>query len=284
VSPSQWTNAYDWYFTGNKRDQMRLHEAEMTGMIDSTFFGGSFASEAYHGHHVMTKALKQLKKQQFEANKEEILKRVQEQEQTKRNRIEGFLRAANINVDAEPATLPLEARKNEGPKEVKSPVEAIVADAVEPVEEEAVVVVKKKENKVYKKKRFGEDKQDRIDSRFEFENSPPPLNPNASYFLANRVSIRNMIKPNFNSWIATLLTTTYAPDDIAIRKPIPYSSRNADNVHKFLEIAIDLQNPNLLVIAEKCCGIFAQTLPLELRQKYKNFKEKTLLSDAGIPN
>lgn len=263
---------------------MRLEESLKTGMIDSEYFGGAFNSEVYHSHIVITKALKQLKKRQYEENKEEIMRRLKEQEETKRSRIEGFLRGANINLHGQKAALPVEAQEMDGAKtEAKTEEAAAPEGETQKAAEGGEVGETKVETKKKKseKRKFGEDTQDDLDSIYDFEGPSFYINPQFVHFLPNRLSTRLMFKPNFNLWLSNLLATTYAPDDIAVRKPVPYCTQNAQLMHDFLDIAVNMQHPYLLALAEKCCGLFAQPLSLELRQKYKHFKEHILFRNPG---
>lgn len=279
VNPSQWTNAYDWYFTGNKRDQMRLEESERGSIVDTTFFGGSFTSEAYHSHMVMTKALKNLQRSQYELNKDEIIKRNEEQNKTRRKRIEGFLRAANINIqsDPKPVATPVAAAEEgqpapEAPKDTNA--EAPAKEAAN--EDESKKIVKKY---TAKQRVHEDDHNDDVDSQYDFDQTAFGRLDN-NLFLPNRLSIGTLMKPNFSAWLQTLLATTYAPDDIVTRN-VPLSTRNVDSLHRLLDLALDLQNPYLLAIMEKACGLFGQSLSLQLREKYKHFKEEVLLRDPG---
>lgn len=280
VTPSQWTNSYDAYFTANKRDAMRAEEAEKAGIVDGTFFAGSFDSEAYHSHFVMTRALRNLQRTEYEANKTEIHRRLDEQVSSRRNRIEGFLRAANINVSNERKTLVFENETEEPViEEPKAPATEETTEAAGEEAEEEEVPVKKQFKKKMKRFMRDDDKQDTVDSAYEFD-SAFDNNTDMNNFLQNRITINSLVRPNFNSWMSVLLTRTYAPDEI-VQKQIPYSTRDASSVHKLLDLAIDLQNPYLLVIAEKCCGLYAEFLPLQLRQKYKHFKEEVLVRNSG---
>ena len=280
VTPSQWTASYDAFFTANRRDSMRTEEAENAGIVDSTFFAGSFDSEAYHSHFVMTRALRNLQRTDYEANKTEIHKRLDDQVKSRRNRVEGFLRAANVNISTERKTLVFENETEEPAiEEPKAPATDETTEAAaagEEAEEEDVPA--KKLKKKFKKLMRDTGKQDTVDSEYDFDSAME--NTDMNNFLQNRVSLNHIVRPNFNSWMNVLLTRTYAPDEI-VQKKIPYSTRDSSTVHKLLELAIELENPFLLVISEKCCGLFAESLPLELRQKYKHFKEEVLLRNSG---
>lgn len=279
VVPSQWTSSYDSYFTANRRDAMRAEEADKAGIVDGTFFAGSFDSEAYHSHFVMTRALRNLQRTEYEANKTEIHRRLDEQVSTRRNRVEGFLRAANINISTERKTLVFENETEEPAiEEPKVPATEETTEAAGEEAEEEEIPIKKLKKKIKKLMR-DDDKQDFVDSEYDFDSSLD-MNTDMNYFLQNRVGVSNMMKPNFNSWMNVLLTRTYAPDEI-VQKKIQYSTRDASSVHKLLELAIELENPFLLAISEKCCGLFAESLPLPLRQKYKHFKEEVLLRNSG---
>jgi hypothetical protein len=257
---------------------LRAEEAEKAGIVDSTFFAGSFDSEAYHSHYVMTRALRNLKRTEYEANKTEIHRRLDEQVKTRRNRVEGFLRAANVPISSERKTLVFEQEGDEPAiEEPKAPATEETTEAAgEDVEEEEIPA--KKIKKKFKKIMLGE-KLDTVDTAYDFDNNFD-MNTDMNNFLQNRVSLSSMLKPNFNTWMNVLLTRTYAPDEI-VPQNIRYSTRDATTVHKLLDLAVELQNPFLLAISEKCCGLYAATLPLPLREKYKHFKEEVLLRDSG---
>lgn len=269
VTPTQWAAAYDWYFAANRRDQLRADEAEQTRLSDADFFGGAFEEQAYHAHAVITKAFKALKAEQLKDRKAELAQRRQEQLASRRNRTEGFLRGAN---------LPQLDKKEE---EDKPADDADKQEAQPAGDEQQADAAKKKKKTGRSHAQLGDDKDDRIESYFEFED-PMTVNPYARFYLPNKVAISGLVRPNFNSWMTTLLARTTAPDELGTSSQIRYSERKADAVHALLELALDLQHMPLLALAEKCCGLFAQRLPLALRQKYKAFKEQTLPRDAAL--
>lgn len=278
VSQRVFNKIYDEYFTGNLRDHLRAVERAEIGFTDRDMMHKYATADGMYVYDKIFGIIKRKEKLKKRAEKEEVQRRLENQVKSRSERITGFLKAAGIDNK--------QSSKDESKQEHEAGVEEDKNIKPEKIgdQQESPKKDRHKNKPKYRISELRAETREEVMNQLQSFEEPNLVKPEYMVrlpFLTNKITNYSLSRPNIAQWSRVLLVNQDAPDDITPRS-VPYSELDASNCHKLLDLAIDLREPFLLVLAEKACGMYAQPLSLELRSKYVAFKE-TMLRNKGNP-
>jgi hypothetical protein len=299
-------SVYDWFMTNNRRDHLRSAERVELGLTDTTMLANVSTQDAYWAFRYVDNIVKKAEKVELNEKRAEIRERQDNQKGSLDSRIQGFLRSAGIDKDIQTGYgQDMPKRRVEASKDAKMSAEEITEenkeenteenkDSEEKPGEAQAETSENSEKDVSKSKKTTPRRinindlefNDRAEAKRALLNFEPsflqrPRKMNQFVGLPSRLTSSNIFRPNISTVTTALLATTYAPDDITPRR-INYSELDASNSHKLLDLAIAVKNADLLALAEKACGMYAQPLNVDLRIRYISFKEDMLRNPGKL--
>lgn len=290
-------NIYDWFMTNNRRDHLRALERVELGVNDTGMFSNISTVDAYYSFKYTDNIAKRIEKKEKAQVKAEINERLDKQKGSLNDRIQGFLQVAGVDKEVstgygkereERPSRVVEVKSDKGQDEESKGDEAKADETKEENTEENGDGTNTKVKRAKSKKLNLKDLEyhDREEAKKAILNFEPlyllrARKTNRVLGLPFRLTPANIFRPNISSVTTALLATTYAPDDITPSR-INYSKLDASISHKLLDLAITVQNGDLLALAEKACGMYAQPLDVDLRTRYISFKEDMLRNPGKL--